>query len=58
VRGGAENYIIQLPNKLDFEGTETPGKLTLNCLLHFPYNFFLMYVSTIKSLVLNCTALL
>ena len=48
VRGGAENYILQLPNKLDFEGTETLGNLTLNCLLHFPHNFFLMQVSTIK----------
>jgi hypothetical protein len=27
VRGGVENYIIQLKNKLDFEGTKKPGNL-------------------------------
>ena len=41
-RGGVKNYILQLTKKLEFEGTETQGKVTPNCLLHIPYNFFFM----------------
>ena len=56
MRGGAENYILHFANKLDFVASETPGKLTLNCLLHCPYNLLLMYVSTVE-IPCYCTAL-
>jgi len=37
--------VLQLTDMLDLEGTETPENSILNFLLHFSYDFLLIYFS-------------
>jgi hypothetical protein len=47
------NDLLHLSSMLDFEGTVTPGKCNLNFLWHFAKDFFLIQVSTVKTLCIK-----